>query len=65
MRWLFPDGFVGDDPSSKRNAKMLGVILLLIALYIAAGVGIMLGDIAFWVLVAIIAWWWFKAAVLR
>jgi hypothetical protein len=26
MRWLFPDGFVGDDPSSKYNARILLII---------------------------------------
>ena len=26
--WLFPDGFVGDDPSSKRNASWLVAVFL-------------------------------------
>jgi hypothetical protein len=25
--WLFPDGFIGDDPSSKGNACWLGAMI--------------------------------------
>jgi hypothetical protein len=32
MRWLWPDGFVGDDPASRRNARWLALALALIAL---------------------------------
>lgn len=34
--WFSPDGFIGDDPASKRNARWLFTILLLLILLILA-----------------------------
>jgi hypothetical protein len=34
--WFFPDGFVGDDPSSKHNARWLSIMLLFFALIMIA-----------------------------
>jgi hypothetical protein len=28
-RWCYPDGFVGDDPSSQRNARWLAVFVMM------------------------------------
>jgi hypothetical protein len=36
--WLLPDGFIGDDPSSKHNARWLAVFLaILVAAYCIIG----------------------------
>lgn len=34
MSWCFPDGFIGDDPSSKHNARWLGFFLAIAILLI-------------------------------
>jgi hypothetical protein len=36
LRWCWPDGFIGDDPTSKRNARWLGFF---IALYLLLAFG--------------------------